>query len=215
MVAKFLKSPAFFGTSVALALVLSGCSSFIKDERSRIVVSVRDQKMLLLQDGKPVKTYKISTSKFGLGDRPGSNCTPLGRMEVAKKIGGTVEPGAVFKQRIPTGEVVRPNSPGRDPIVSRIMWLAGKETSNKNTYRRCIYIHGTPEEQKLGTPASYGCVRMTGLDVADLYNRVGTGAEVQVMRSSLADARSSGYYVDKDSVTAKAKNGQNITLTAR
>ena len=79
--------------------------------------------MLLVRDGKPVKTYKVSTSKFGIGDRPGSNCTPLGTMQVAKKIGGSAQAGTVFKSRRPTGEVLKPNAPGRDPIVSRILWL--------------------------------------------------------------------------------------------
>ncbi len=141
--------------------------------------------MLLVRDGKPVKSYKISTSKFGIGDRPGSNCTPLGRLKVAKKIGDRAPSGAVFKSRRRTGEVLRPDAPGRDPIVTRIMWLAGMERHNQNTFRRTIYIHGTPEERRLGSPASYGCIRMGSKDVIDLYNRVGTGADVFVVRGSI------------------------------
>jgi lipoprotein-anchoring transpeptidase ErfK/SrfK len=91
----------------------------------------------------------------------------------------------VFKSRRPTGEVLKPNAPGRDPIVSRILWLSGTNPYNRNTYRRYIYIHGTPEVNRLGTPASYGCIRMGTRDVVDLYNRVGTGADVYVMRGSL------------------------------
>ena len=121
----------------------------------------------------------VSTSKFGLGSRNGSNHTPLGRMEVARKIGGGYPTGMVFKSRRPTGEILKPNAPGRDPIVSRILWLNGKEaTTTATPSRRCIYIHGTPEEWRLGTPASYGCIRMSMRDVADLYRRVGVGAEV-------------------------------------
>lgn len=161
----------------------------IKDDRNKMIVSVRDQKMLLVRDGKPVKSYKISTSKFGIGDRPGSNCTPLGKMQIAKKIGSNAPAGTVFKSRRPTGEIIRPDAPGRDPIVSRILWLNGTEASNKNTYGRFIYIHGTPEERRLGTPASYGCIRMGGRDVIDLYERVGAGAEVQVIRGSLGATR--------------------------
>jgi hypothetical protein len=156
-----------------------------------MIVSVRDQKMLLVRDGTPVKAYKISTSKFGVGDRPGSNCTPLGRLQVAKKIGDNAPIGSVFKTRRRTGEVLPPNAPGRDPVVTRIMWLTGTESRNQNAFRRTIYIHGTPEERRLGTPASYGCIRMASKDVADLYNRIGTGADVFVIRGSIQSDKAS------------------------
>ncbi len=172
------------------AIGLTGCGSgsssiFGKDVHNKMIVSVRDQRMLLVRDGSPVKSYKISTSKFGVGDGPGSNCTPLGRLQVAKKIGGNAPLGSVFKARRPTGEVLIPNAPGRDPVVTRIMWLTGTEGRNQNAFRRTIYIHGTPEERRLGSPASYGCIRMGSKDVADLYNRVGTGADVFVIRGSI------------------------------
>lgn len=163
---------------------LNSCGPTV-DDRNKMVVSVRDQRMLLLRDGKPIKSYKISTSKFGLGDIPNSNRTPLGKMKVAKKIGDGQPAGAVFKSRRPTGEVLKPNAPGRDPIVSRILWLTGTEKSNRNAFKRFIYIHGTPEMYRLGTPASYGCIRMGTKDVVDLFNRVGTGADVYVVRGSL------------------------------
>jgi lipoprotein-anchoring transpeptidase ErfK/SrfK len=180
--------------SLVLAGGLTSCSTVLKDDHNKMIVSVRDQKMLLLRDGKPVKAYKVSTSKFGLGDRPGSNRTPIGRMEIARKIGGNAAPGAVFKSRKLTGEVLRPNAPGRDPIVSRILWLTGTEPHNQNAFRRFIYIHGTPEERRLGTPASYGCIRMGARDVVDLYNRVGTGAEVQIIRGSLTHTKAGQSY---------------------
>ena len=168
---------------------LSGCGSqtlsYGQDTRNKMIVSVRDQKMLLVRDGSPVKSYKISTSKFGLGDRPGSNCTPIGRLQVAKKIGDHAPLGSVFKTRRPTGEVLKPNAPGRDPVVTRIMWLTGTESRNQNAFRRTIYIHGTPEEGRLGSPASFGCIRMGSTDVADLYNRIGMGADVFVIRGSI------------------------------
>lgn len=156
-----------------------------KDTSSQMFVSVKDQKMLLLKDGTPVKTYPVSTSKFGLGSKPGSKKTPLGNMEVAQKFGGGAPLGAVFKSRVRTGEVLKPNTPGRDPIVTRIMWLDGKDRNNRNTFSRYIYIHGTPEEYRIGKPASYGCIRMKSKDIADLYRRVGVGARVKVFRGSL------------------------------
>jgi lipoprotein-anchoring transpeptidase ErfK/SrfK len=169
------------------ALFLGSCanSPLVKDTRNKMIVSVQDQKMLLVTDGKPVKTYKVSTSKFGLGDQPGSHRTPLGHMKVAKKIGCQKCPGTVFKSRKPTGEILKPNSPGRDPIVTRILWLKGMEERNKNTFKRTIYIHGTPEESRLGQPVSFGCIRMSSKDVIDLYNRVGYGADVFVVSGSI------------------------------
>lgn len=176
----------FFPLASLLSLLaLSSCGSTSSDSRNKMIVSVRDQKMLLMRDGKPIKSYQISTSKFGVGDTPSSNRTPLGRMKVAKKIGGGQPAGAVFKSRRPTGEVIKPNAPGRDPIISRILWLTGTQSENRNAFRRFIYIHGTPEHSRLGTPASYGCIRMGSKDVVDLYDRVGTGADVYVIRGSL------------------------------
>lgn len=176
-------------SSVFAAMVLTGCGTgsytASGDTRNKMIVSVRDQEMLLVRDGTPVKSYKISTSKFGVGDRPGSNCTPLGQLQVAKKIGGNAPSGSVFKSRRRTGEILKPNAPGRDPIVTRILWLTGKEERNQNAFRRTIYIHGTPEESRLGSPASYGCIRMGSKDIEDLYNRIGTGADVFVIRGSI------------------------------
>jgi hypothetical protein len=101
-------------------------------------------------------------------------------MQVAQKIGGGQPSGMRFKSRRPTGEIVRPNSPGRDPIVSRILWLRGLEARNRKAYGRGIYIHGTAEEHTIGTPASYGCIRMRSRDVISLYNKIAVGARVEV-----------------------------------
>jgi lipoprotein-anchoring transpeptidase ErfK/SrfK len=184
-----LTVPRFVLSCLVLAGGLTSCgtspTSYGTDTHNKMIVSVRDQKMLLVRDGAPVKTYKISTSKFGVGDKPGSNCTPLGRLQVAKKIGDSAPIGSVFKARRQTGEVLVPNAPGRDPVVTRILWLTGTESRNQNAFRRTIYIHGTPEERRLGSPASFGCIRMGSKDVADLYNRIGPGADVFVIRGSI------------------------------
>ena len=178
--------------ALAVAGGFSGCGSIPmgKDTHNKMIVSVSDQKLLLVRDGSPVKTYKISTSKFGVGDRPNSNCTPLGRLQIAKKIGDNTAIGSVFKNRRPTGEVIQPNAPGRDPVVTRILWLKGTEARNHNAFSRTIYIHGTPEERRLGAPASFGCIRMGSRDVADLYNRVGHGADVFIIRESIQPKKS-------------------------
>jgi lipoprotein-anchoring transpeptidase ErfK/SrfK len=194
---------ASFGILSVVGLSSCGSDSIASgtDVRNKMIVSVNDQKLLLVRDGIPLKSYKISTSKFGVGDRPNSNCTPLGRMQVAKKIGGSAPMGSVFKGRVRTGEILQPNAPGRDPVVTRILWLTGTEARNQNAFRRAIYIHGTPEEYRLGAPASYGCIRMGSKDVTDLYNRIGTGADVFVIRGSIhtnkpaqATASSSGKF---------------------
>lgn len=187
------------------SLLLSSCGSKY-DDRNQMIVSVRDQKMLLAKDGKPVKAYPVSTSKFGLGSRSGSSHTPLGKLEVAKKIGGGAPVGAVFKSRRRTGETVLPNSPGRDPIVTRILWLRGKERHNRNTMGRCIYIHGTPEERNIGRPASYGCIRMKSNHIIDLYKRVGIGANVNIIRGSLDTTPAGKIYY--------AKRGGRLRATA-
>ena len=172
--------------ATAATLVLCHCSSSSPKTRGAdVVVSVKDQKLGIYRSGQLVGTYRISTSKFGLGDRPGSNCTPLGKHEVVAKIGHGLPAGAVLKSRQWNGEVLRPNAPGRDPIVSRILWLSGCERTNRNAYGRFIYIHGTPEENRLGTPASYGCVRMAMRDVIRVFERVSIGASVVITQEGL------------------------------
>ncbi|MFN2540559.1 MAG: L,D-transpeptidase [Chthoniobacterales bacterium] len=151
----------------------------------RVIISVRDQKLMLVQNGAAVASYPVSTSKYGLGDRWGSWATPTGFFQVAQKIGDYAPIGAVFHNRRWTGEVLQPNAPGRDPIVTRIIWLRGLETSNAHAFSRCIYIHGTPQEKVIGKPASYGCVRMKSNDVAALYNQLGLGAFVQIVPDRL------------------------------
>ena len=155
---------------------------------SSIVVSVPDQTLALIDDGVVVARYPVSTSKFGLGDGSGTYATPLGAMAIASKIGANAPLGAVFKNRRPTGEVLKPNAPGRDPIVSRILWLRGLEKQNARAYSRNIYIHGTPEERLIGRPASFGCIRMRSADVAQLFNAVGVGTRIEVANTRLGAA---------------------------
>ena len=171
---------------IVIALLIASCAA--PDTRHQIVISARDQKLALLDRGSLMAVYPISTSKFGLGDWRGSRFTPLGRLQVAEKIGDNAPPGTVFKSRRRTGEIVMANSPGRDPIVSRILWLRGLEPQNANAFRRDIYIHGTPEEWKIGSPASYGCVRMRSSDIIQLYSIVGIGAAVIIVNEPLVSA---------------------------
>jgi L,D-transpeptidase catalytic domain len=166
-------------------LFFSSCAT--KDQDHRVLISVADQTLELYRRNIVIARYPISTSKFGLSDHPGSRGTPLGKLEIARKIGDGAPLGAVFKNRRPTGEVLKPDAPGRDPIVTRILWLKGLQPINRNAFGRFIYIHGTAEERNVGRPASYGCIRMKSADVLKLYNRVGTGAIVEIIPGALPD----------------------------
>ena len=177
------KTARFLGLALILA-VTCNCRSTVLSGNS-LVVSVDDQRLVLINSGAAVKSYPVSTSKFGLGSTPRSYKTPLGAMYVYEKIGKGMRAGTVFKNRRPTGEVVGPNAPGRDPIVSRILWLEGREQSNANTKERLIYIHGTPEERTIGWPTSYGCIRMKSSDIIDLYARVQRGTGVYIKKDPL------------------------------
>jgi hypothetical protein len=171
--------------SVAIILVLLCASGCVTDNRHRMIVSVPEQKMIVLRDGKPLTQFPVSTSKFGIGDRPGSYATPLGVFRIKEKIGHGLPHGTVFKSRQPTGEVLPVNAPGRDPIVTRILWLEGLEDKNRNAYRRYIYIHGTPEERNIGRPVSYGCIRMKSKDVVELFETVGLNSKILITPNSL------------------------------
>ena len=114
-----------------------------------------------------------------------NRATPLGHLSIAQKIGDGAPLGMVFKDRKPTGEILTPNAPGRDPIVTRILWLKGLEAQNHNAFGRYIYIHGTPVENQIGKPASYGCIRMRSQDVVQLFTTVGVGTSVDVVADHL------------------------------
>jgi hypothetical protein len=153
-----------------------------------LVVSVPDQTLALVEGGVVREKFSVSTSKFGLGDKSNSYATPLGSLEIASKIGGNAPLGTVFKSRRPTGEILAPNAPGRDPIVTRILWLRGLERENARAYSRGIYIHGTPVEKLIGRPVSYGCIRMRSKDVMRLYSTVRVGTKIEITNAGLSRA---------------------------
>ena len=184
-----------------LTLGLTGVSLSAVASTS-IVVSVPDQRLVLVENGVPIASFPVSTSKFGLGDRNGSYATPLGSMEIAAKIGGNAPLGSVFKSRVRTGEILRPNAPGRDPIVTRILWLRGLESRNAQAYGRGIYIHGTPVERLIGRPASYGCIRMRSRDVVRLFDATPVGTKIDVVNAPVRRAIEEAY------VSHSVRNGR-------
>ena len=217
----------FRSSALALALFFAIAPAYANSIptptlNTRVIISVRDQKLMLMENGVVAATYQISTSKYGLGDAWGSMATPLGLLQVAQKIGDRAPIGAVFHNRRWTGEILLPNTPGRDPVMTRIIWLRGLEMANSHAFSRCIYIHGTNEEKLLGRPASFGCIRMRSIDVAALYNQLPLGAPVEIVQdrlpksSNLADpavygfdspASASGLRKDKDSSQIKVASG--------
>lgn len=131
--------------------------------------------------------YPVSTALKGNGERQDSGCTPRGRHYIRAMIGGGQPLGTVFIGRRPTGEIYSPalarSEPGRDWILSRILWLCGRERGvnrgpGVDSFRRFIYIHGTPDSEPMGVARSHGCIRMRNSDVADLYDRVRPGIPV-------------------------------------
>ncbi|MEP6938080.1 MAG: L,D-transpeptidase [Chthoniobacterales bacterium] len=176
---------------------------------SKVVISVREQKLMLVENGIQVATFPVSTSKYGIGDNWGRMTTPLGTLQVAQKIGDHAPLGAVFRHRRFTGEILPPNAPGRDPIITRIIWLRGLEAANAHAFSRCIYIHGTPEEKRIGQPASYGCIRMKSNDVAALYSQLPIGAVVEIVPDKLPKVpklpRGQRATITVDSTTSSAK----------
>lgn len=148
--------------------------------KNGIVVTLRDQKLTYFQDGKAVMDYPISSSKFGISTQKGSHCTPLGLHAVSEKTGEGQPVGMVFKGGRPTGEVVGVDATGRDPIVTRVVKLTGLEKGNRNSLKRGIFLHGTPEERYIGSPASYGCIRMKSKDIVSLYPYLSRGMTVAI-----------------------------------
>jgi lipoprotein-anchoring transpeptidase ErfK/SrfK len=167
-----------------LFVLLSAFASRASTLSTEVIVSVPDQVLALVDRGRLIARYPVSTSKFGIGDSAG---TPLGTLFVSAKFGDNLPPGAVIKNRVPTGELVTANAPGRDPIVARVIWLRGMEAQNRGARDRCIYIHGTPEERRIGKPASFGCIRMRSRDVIALYNSVHIGMHVSITRKHISD----------------------------
>src|ERR1700730_18060786 len=144
-----------------------------------IHVSIRDQRLTLKDNETSIRSYPVSTSRFGVGTEEGSMKTPTGRFCVAKKIGGDMPSGTVFRSRVP----LNPSEPlpsTEDLIMSRILWLDGLDEQNANTRDRFIYIHGTKHEEKVGTPDSCGCVRMRNADVIELFDLVDDGTPVVI-----------------------------------
>jgi len=159
------------------------------DNTYQIEIRLSEQKLFLKADEKAIRDYIISTAKNGPGEMMDSECTPCGGHIIAEKIGEGCESGTVFIGRKPTGEIYSPKlrqeSPGRDWILTRIIWLKGTEPGKNqggevDSYERYIYIHGSPDDVEMGVPRSRGCVRMRNSDVIELYDLIQEGTAVTI-----------------------------------
>jgi adenylate cyclase len=155
----------------------------------RIEVDLGAQKLTLLEGSRRVHEYMISSAANGAGELNGSGCTPRGRHKIRAMIGRDAAAGSVFIRRRPTGEIhtreLAAAGPGRDWILTRILWLSGLEPGKNrhgkvDSMRRFIYIHGTPDENRLGVPGSKGCIRMRNAELIELFNAVQPGMDVLI-----------------------------------
>ncbi|MDI1298010.1 L,D-transpeptidase [Methylotenera sp.] len=157
----------------------------------RIEISISNQTLTLLDDFGGVKAkYVISTAANGAGCEKNSGCTPLGQHIIRAKIGADAAPNTVFVGRRPTGEICTPalmaEFPNRDWILTRILWLSGKEVGknrlgNVDTMQRYIYIHGTPDSTEMGQIGSHGCIRMRNCEIIALFDLVAVGTLVVIL----------------------------------
>ena len=150
-----------------------------KSPEPKIRISVRRQQLVLKSGRKKLAEYPVSTSRFGLGSKEGSFKTPTGKFRIAEKIGDGMPAGTVFKSRRPVKATPK-LSREEDLVMTRILWLDGLERRNANTHDRYVYIHGTNHEDKIGTPAGHGCVRMKNADLLELFERVKVGTPVEI-----------------------------------
>ncbi len=155
----------------------------------RVVVNIATQTLQVFANEKLIKTFSVSTAKNGAGEVKGSEQTPRGKHIIRAKIGAEAPLNAVFVARRATGEIFSPalraEHPNRDWILTRILWLSGKEIGKNrlgkvDTMQRFIYIHGTPDEEPMGEPQSHGCIRMRNQDVIELFNLLSIGTLVQI-----------------------------------
>jgi len=162
-----------------------------KSFKKYIYVSVKHQRMYLVEDEEVLKKYPVSTASKGVGNVANSNKTPLGLHSVKRKIGAHVPLGGIMESRFYNGKIAKilttKENAAKDYVTSRIMWLKGEEPGinrgrDIDSYKRYIYIHGTPEEGYIGEPASHGCIRMKNMDVIELFSLVEENIPVLILK---------------------------------
>ena len=162
----------------------------MKAADKQILVSIAEQRLVLREKDKLLMDVSIATATNGPGEMFGSECTPRGAHYIRAKIGANCPENSVFVGRRPTGEIyeitMKKNQPGRDWILTRIMWLCGLEKGKNrggkvDTMRRYVYIHGCPDDDPMGIPSSHGCIKMRNDEVIQLFDLVDAGVAVDIM----------------------------------
>ena len=159
-----------------------------------IVVNIAQQTLTVYDTttGNEIRSYRVATAKNGAGERSGSECTPRGKHIIRAKIGDNQLANTVFIGRRPTGEIyqlpMKEQHPNRDWILTRILWLSGKERGknrggNVDTMRRYVYIHGCPDDDEMGIPSSHGCVKMRNNDVIELFDLISVYTNVDIVEA--------------------------------
>jgi len=181
----------FYNTSFSQEDIIRKANNYISTDYSELLfVSIENQKMYHIKEGAIVKKYIISSSEYGTGSESGSNKTPLGLHKVKEKYGDETPINGRMIGRVFYGQIATlyndKTKSKTDDVTSRIFWLEGLENGkNKgegiDSYKRYIYIHGTSEEGRLGTPASHGCIRMKNNEVIDLYKTIAIGTLVLIL----------------------------------
>lgn len=162
----------------------------------RIIIDIGRQELELLDGDESLRRWPVSTAANGAGEQQGSNCTPRGRHVIRARIGAGQPENTVFVARRPTGEIysreLAVSNPGRDWILTRILWLSGCERGRNrlgdvDSMRRFIYIHGTPDSEPMGKPGSHGCIRMRNADVIELFELVPAGTPVDIVEQAAGE----------------------------
>jgi len=156
-------------------------------------ISLERQSLEVIHGGQVIARYPVSTAANGPGEEEGSGCTPRGLHRIRIKIGGGAPENAVFVGRRPTGEIyteeLGKQYPETDWILTRILWLTGIEPGKnrggeRDTLRRYIYIHGTPDSEPMETPISHGCIRMRNKDLIELFDLVENDTLVEIVEAA-------------------------------
>lgn len=164
-------------------------SNFLPHNAAILIDTARQTLTLTDAYGALLARYPVSTGLNGVGEQNGSGCTPRGAHYIRARIGSGEPENTVFRGRRPTGEIyseaLAAQNPGRDWILSRILWLCGLEPGRNrgrgvDTFHRYVYIHGTPDSEPMGVARSHGCIRMRNADIIELFDRVAAGARVQI-----------------------------------
>ena len=181
------RRPSLLSRAESSALFAEAASRGLPAGGLLLVADVAAQRAVLCSRSGPLLEFPISTARLGVGNRTGSNQTPAGWHRVAERFGADAAPGTVFVSRRPDGRVLpagawRDPAPAEDLVLTRILWLDGLEPGlNRgpgiDSHERCIYLHGTNQEQLLGTPSSHGCIRFSNDDIVELFD-FALGAEL-------------------------------------